>query len=77
MVSGANYVINYKVVEVKVSDGSMVTGKINILNFSRLSDMLKHSNDKFVTILCEEGEDGPKCATIINKEYIVWAKSED
>jgi hypothetical protein len=77
MVPTANYVINYKGIQVKVSDGSMVTGKINILTFPRLSDMLKHSNDKFVTILSDEGEDCPKCVTIINKECIVWAKAED
>lgn len=77
MVEMSSYAINYKKITVKVSDGSTVTGKINILTFTRLSDMLKHTNDKFVTVFCEEEEGTPRCVTIINKEYIIWAKAED
>jgi hypothetical protein len=71
------YEINYKNIKVKISDGSMVTGKINILTFPRLSDMLKYTNDKFVTVFSEEGEGSPRRVTIINKECVVWAEVED
>jgi hypothetical protein len=54
----------------------MVKGKINILSFTRLSDLMKHSTDKFVTVLTEEA-DGAQRVMIINKDYIVWAQTED
>jgi hypothetical protein len=77
MVETIKYEVHYRNVTVKTSDGSMVTGKINIAAFPRLSDMLKHATDKFVTVFSEEGEGGPRRVTIINKEYIVWAETED
>ena len=77
MAPTVKYEISYKGIKVKISDGSMVTGKINILTYPRLSDMLKHTNEKFVTVLSEEGEGSPRRVTFINKEYIVWAEAED
>lgn len=71
-----DYVKNYKNIVVKMSDGSMVKGKINIMSFARLSDLMKHSTDKFVTVLSEE-VDGAQRVVIINKDYIVWAQTED
>lgn len=69
------YEINYRNITVKASDSSMVKGKVNICTYARLSDMLKHSPEKFVTII-SENEDGSKWVTIINKEHIVWAEVE-
>jgi len=77
MVEGDKYEIHYRNATIKTSDGSTVTGKINITSFPRLSDMLKHTTDKFVTVFSEEGEGSPRRATIINREYIVWAETED
>jgi hypothetical protein len=71
-----DYVKNYKNIAVKMSDGSEVKGKINIMSFARLSDLMKHSTDKFVTVLSEEA-DGAQRVMIINKDYIVWAQTED
>jgi hypothetical protein len=70
-----DYVKNYKSISVKMSDGSEVKGKINILSFARLSDLMKHSTDKFVTVLIEEA--GEQKVMIVNKDYIVWAQTED
>lgn len=77
MVEITKYEVHYRNITVKTSDGSMVTGKTNIIAFPRLSDMLKHTTDKFVTVFSEEGEGSPRRVTIINKEYIVWAETED
>jgi hypothetical protein len=71
-----DYVKNYKSITVKMSDGSEVKGKINIMSFTRLSDLMKHSTDKFVTVLIEEA-DGAQKVMIVNKDYIVWAQTED
>jgi Family of unknown function (DUF6812) len=71
-----DYVKNYKNIAVKMSDGSEVKGRINIMSFPRLSDLMKHSTDKFITVLPEE-EGGTRKVMIVNKDYIVWAQTED
>ncbi len=73
-----SFAINFKNVSVKISDGSMIKGKINIGdNYHRLSDMFKHSEDPFITVVSEETGDGPKRIFFINKTFIVWAGTED
>ncbi len=73
---GIDYVKNYKNIVVKMSDGSEVKGMINIMSFTRLSDLMKHTTDKFITVLAEEANE-PRKVMIINKDYIVWAQTED
>jgi hypothetical protein len=71
------YEKKYRNIKVKVSDGSIITGQINIMTFARLSDYLKQSNDKFIAITCENNPDDCNRATIINKEFIIWAETWD
>ncbi len=68
------WVRNYKKVSIKMTDGSVLKGKINIKDFPRLSVLFKTSPDNFITIVPEED---PKKALIINKNYVLWAESED
>lgn len=72
-----DYAKNYQNIKVKISDGTVIAGKINIMNFSRLSEYLKQSNDRFMTILVGETEDAGKKATIVNKDHIIWADTWD
>jgi hypothetical protein len=72
-----DYAINYKNIAVKVSDGSIISGKINIMNFTRASDYFKAERDKFITVLSGEIEGMPQKVTIINKEHIVLADTWD
>jgi hypothetical protein len=37
---------------------------------------MKHSTDKFITVLSEE-MDGAQKVVIVNKDYVVWAQTED
>jgi hypothetical protein len=48
------YVKNYKNIKLKISEGSIIVGKINITNFGRLSEYLKQSNDNFITIFSDD-----------------------
>lgn len=77
MAHTVDYVKNYKNIKAKISDGSIITGKINIMNFARLSEYLKQSNDRFITILAEETDSAAKKATIVNREHIIWADTWD
>ncbi len=68
------YTVNFAKVEVKISDGSIIKGKVNIRgDYSRLSDFLRHSQEQFLVIVPEES--GPNSLEVffINKNYIVWA----
>lgn len=77
MAKYVNYEINYKNIKTKISDGTIISGKINISAFSRLSDYFKNSTDRFITIFFEEAEQSLKKATIINKDHIIWADTWD
>lgn len=68
---------NYKNIMVKFPDGSIVSGKINTMSYSRLSDYLKSINDKFITVIHDELKGVPPKVTLINTEYIVWADTWD
>ena len=72
-----DYIKNYKNVTLKIRDGSTITGKINNFNFTRLSDLLRQTNDKFITVLHEDSDEGAKRAIIINKEHIILAETWD
>jgi hypothetical protein len=77
MVENIDYAKNYQNIRAKISDGSIITGKINITNFARLSEYLKQSSDRFITVLSEETEGAGKKTTIVNKDYIIWADTWD
>jgi hypothetical protein len=69
---------NFKNVSVKISDGSMIKGKMNIgENYHRLSDLFRHSDEPFIIVVSEEPSDGSKKVFFINKTYIIWAGAED
>jgi len=55
MAEPEQYDVNYKNLTVKTVDDSMITGKVNIRNFQRLSDMIKHSMEPYLTILSDKG----------------------
>ncbi|MFH2011269.1 MAG: hypothetical protein ABIJ37_00975 [Pseudomonadota bacterium] len=67
--------INFQQVTVKMSDGSMFTGNVNIRNYKRLSDFFKGAEDRFI-VICPEVEDKHR-AFMVNKEYIIWVESSD
>jgi|DewCreStandDraft_4_1066084.scaffolds.fasta_scaffold06991_12 hypothetical protein len=67
---------NYKTISVKISDGSVVKGKINLTNYPRVSDMLKNSTEKFITVVSDQENPETKKVYIINKEFMVWAEVE-
>jgi hypothetical protein len=77
MAQNIDYAKNYQNIKAKISDGTIITGKINIMNFARLSEYLKQSSDRFITILSEETESAGKKATIVNRDHIIWADTWD
>lgn len=70
------YTTKYENIVVKLSDGSMIKGKLNIRDYNRLSDYLRHAQDQFVVIVSEESEQGSEKVFFINRDYIVRITSE-
>jgi hypothetical protein len=73
----ADYEINFKGICVKLEDGISIKGKINLTNYPRVSDLLKHGTDPFITIISDDQADNAKKVYVIHKKYIVWAELED
>lgn len=68
------YTVNFTNVEVKISDGSMIKGKVNIRgDYNRLSDFLRFSPEQFMVIVSEESSEDSQKVFFVNKNYIVWA----
>jgi len=63
--------INFQPVSVKMADGSVLTGMVNIRNFPRLSDFFRDGGDEFIVVV-EDQEDPPR-VVIVNKSYLMWA----
>jgi hypothetical protein len=60
----------------KLVDGTLIQGKTNIRNYSRLSDLLNSESDPFL-ILYEAILAGNEKSTIfVNKDQILWVKPE-
>jgi hypothetical protein len=68
--------VNFKRITVKMSDGSVFGGRVNIRGFQRLSDFLRGTDDRFVVVLSED-EQQPQKVMMVNKNYILWAETAD
>ncbi len=65
---------NYKNLTIKMTDGSIIKGRVNIKGAGRLSVLFKEIQENFVTVVPEEAS---KKVFMINKSYILWAESEE
>lgn len=73
-----HYATNYKNVVVKISDGSMIKGKVNIREtHKRLSDFFRLSQEQFITVVSDESKENYQNVFFVNKNYIVWAGPQD
>ena len=69
--------VNFRQVNIKMSDGSVFAGKVNIRNFARLSDFLRAMDDRFIVILAEAEGEQPQRVMMANKDFILWAEAPD
>jgi hypothetical protein len=67
------YTVKYANVVVKLSDGSLIKGKVNIGEKNRLSDFLRHSQEQFMVTVSQESSEDSNKVFFVNKNYIVWA----
>jgi len=68
---------NFKKATVKLSDGSLLKGVINIGESKRLSDKLKRKEEPLVVLVGVEQEHTEIKTYIINREKVIWVETID
>jgi hypothetical protein len=67
--------VKYKGITVKLSDGRVCSGKINICDSSKLSDYIRNSDSQFLTMVSDSEE--PLKVILHNRSAIVWVEGLD
>ena len=74
---GDAWVKKFKTVTVKLKDGTMINGKLNIGEYARVFDYFRSSPDQYFILSDAEHDGQSGKVVIINKNEIVWAEPED
>jgi hypothetical protein len=67
--------VNYMRVTVKMSDGTLYAGKLNIRDFDRASDFFRHAEEQFYLMVVSV-PDGSEKIMMLNKNFIISAETE-
>ena len=71
------WVKKFKTLKVKLKDGTIITGKLNIGEHARVFDYFRSSPDHYFILSDAEHDEQTGKVVIINKNEIVWAEPED
>jgi hypothetical protein len=73
--------VNARTVTIKLVDGSLVNGKINLhrsdLDIQRVSDLFTKVDDPFIVVFDATAEGKTGRVLILNKRNIIWIAPED
>jgi hypothetical protein len=70
------WMTNYESVSVKMKDGTIITGKLNIGEFPRVSDLFKQAQFQYIVLAdAKVGGDSEK-VVLINIHEIMWLELE-
>ena len=64
----------YRQIVVKIKDGTTITGRLNIGNYTRVSDFFKQAPDQFFVLSDAESRGVAGKIVIVNKSEILWAE---
>jgi len=71
---GDAWVKKFKTVKVKLKDGTIIIGKLNIGEYARVFDYFRSSPDQYFILSDAEHDEQSGKVVIINKNEIVWAE---
>ena len=74
---GDAWIKKFKTVKVKLKDGTIIIGKLNIGEYARVFDYFRSSPDQYFILSDAEHDEQSGRVVIINKNEIVWAEPED
>ena len=66
----------YRKITVKTTDGSTLSGKINIGMHERASDIFTKTENPFIVLFDVELKEGSGKVFFVNKDQIVWAEPD-
>ena len=66
----------YRKVTLKTTDGSTLTGKINIGMHERASDIFTKTESPFIVLFDVELKEGSGKIFFVNKDHIVWVEPD-
>jgi hypothetical protein len=69
------YPTNYKKAMLKISDGTLIRGKINVGELNRLSDLIRMTDEKFIVLVGTLHDESEEKTFIINKNNIIWIET--
>jgi hypothetical protein len=71
------YRTSYKDVSVKLTDGTILNGKINIYPKDRISEVFTNKEKTFVIIIESDSTERSYQTIVVNKKEVVWVEPED
>jgi len=71
------YKMNSKHISIRTADGSTLSGKVNIGEKERVSDLFTKTDNPFVVLFDAATSEGYGKVFFINKNHIVWVEPED
>jgi ribosomal protein S4E len=71
------WVRNYRGVTIKIKDGTVISGKLNIGEYARVSDLLRQSQDQYIVLTEAEHRGSAGKVVIINRHEIMWAEPKE
>ena len=72
--SKEKYPTNYQTVIVKLKDGTEISGKLNIGEFERVSDMFKQLTFRYIILSDAKHRGASGKVVIVNVSEIVWCE---
>jgi hypothetical protein len=71
------WVRKYRGVTIKIKDGTVISGKVNIGEYARVSDLLRQSQDQYIVLTEAEHRGSAGKVVIINRHEIMWAEPKE
>lgn len=71
------YETRYRKVSMKLSDGTLLNGRINIMPNQRLSDVFTRDQKVFVIIVDSDSTERSFKTVVVNKNEVVWVEPDD
>lgn len=71
------YKTDYQYVTVKLTDGTILYGKVNIHPQTRISDAFISGDKTFVILVESDSAERSYQTVVVNKKEVVWAEPED
>ncbi|MDB9823012.1 hypothetical protein OAC89_04850 [Deltaproteobacteria bacterium] len=71
------YKKEYRDIIIMTSDGSALSGKVNIGIKERVSDLFTKTENPFIVLSDVEHKDGSAKVFFVNKNHIVWVEPKE